>query len=685
MASDSVVPILRGVLLSNELPDAFAVEKVRLWSPDTPNLDVQMVDGGSEPHLEVERGIILPLVVEANLEHILQLLQDKKSLRANKCVVSGSYSDGRDLSGLETSGEAPSAPEPGAPTLSFSEIPSVMQGEMGRLRQRSAAARERALGSSWRWGEALRPGAAQALCAWLASRDSWILLSREDYCNIKARCSVADACDTGEASEAFRAVSTCGPPPGRAAIEAAPAPASAISSSEGALEAAFDEVVHIAEVFEEPHGDGATEIKMWVDTYRSVALATLSRMQARKRAIAAGRSDRAEVTIETIVNPAISLFGEGSARIFDSGAVITIDYGADFATILNSSTVLQGSIPLVFERGTVASPPPDANLPRRCPGGSGLRAYSRLMRRGNGVLFRNGREAMLTRPGWCDVTSDVDFTQLAAAGEAGGLRTIYFGPQAGLESAFLPPGGTQVAFGGRMVTAYGYQRTAFGASISRGAADAFYSLGTFMVLVQATSDLAAFGWQPPSLSFPLISAHLNIKSQAFISLLSTLARLMLEIALQVAPSNCAQLDKRELVAALANSSLTTVPCFQHHWRSLLPLIIDAINRHPHDVDGSIGNGASSGDMASQYVGEPIGIPCGEMPVSIDVGGGAKTLAAREGMPLFAGSKPSLHQRDWQPHLTKFVQAELRILRQAGFGPSQLGVGADGGVGQGVVH
>eukprot|EP00967_Tisochrysis_lutea_P118366 scaffold192203_cov26-Tisochrysis_lutea.AAC.2 len=35
------------------------------------------------------------------------------------------------------------------------------------------------------------------------------------------------------------------------------------------------------------------------------------------------------------------------------------------------------------------------------------------MRRGNGVLFRNGREAMLTRPGWCDVTSDVDFTQVS--------------------------------------------------------------------------------------------------------------------------------------------------------------------------------------------------------------------------------------------------------------------------------
>ena len=46
-----------------------------------------------------------------------------------------------------------------------------------------------------------------------------------------------------------------------------------------------------------------------------------------------------------------------------------------------------------------------------------------------------------------------------------------------------------------MVTAYGYQRTAFGASISRGAADAFYSLGTFMVLVQVMC-----------LSFPLCFA-----------------------------------------------------------------------------------------------------------------------------------------------------------------------------------
>jgi len=47
-----------------------------------------------------------------------------------------------------------------------------------------------------------------------------------------------------------------------------------------------------------------------------------------------------------------------------------------------------------------------------------------------------------------------------------------------------PLGGTQLQRGGQLTTTFGCERTAFGASVSRTAADAFYSLGTFMVLVQ---------------------------------------------------------------------------------------------------------------------------------------------------------------------------------------------------------
>jgi hypothetical protein len=47
-----------------------------------------------------------------------------------------------------------------------------------------------------------------------------------------------------------------------------------------------------------------------------------------------------------------------------------------------------------------------------------------------------------------------------------------------------PLGGNQLQRGGQLTTAFGHERTAFGASVSRSAADAFYSLGTFMVLVQ---------------------------------------------------------------------------------------------------------------------------------------------------------------------------------------------------------
>jgi hypothetical protein len=58
------------------------------------------------------------------------------------------------------------------------------------------------------------------------------------------------------------------------------------------------------------------------------------------------------------------------------------------------------------------SPSPPAHTLRRIARGSGLRVYSRLIRQADGSPFRNGREAMLSRPGWCDLTSDVDFTQV---------------------------------------------------------------------------------------------------------------------------------------------------------------------------------------------------------------------------------------------------------------------------------
>jgi hypothetical protein len=49
-----------------------------------------------------------------------------------------------------------------------------------------------------------------------------------------------------------------------------------------------------------------------------------------------------EVMLETVANPSLSSFGEGAAQLFDSGAVITVDYGGEAATLLNSATVLQG-------------------------------------------------------------------------------------------------------------------------------------------------------------------------------------------------------------------------------------------------------------------------------------------------------------------------------------------------------
>jgi hypothetical protein len=67
---------------------------------------------------------------------------------------------------------------------------------------------------------------------------------------------------------------------------------------------------------------------------------------------------------------------------------------------------------------------------------------------------------------------------------------MYYGPQAGLETAVNPLGGTQIHRGAQVTTVFGHERTAFGASVTRRAADAFYSLGTFMVLVQVRTSIA---------------------------------------------------------------------------------------------------------------------------------------------------------------------------------------------------
>ena len=70
-----------------------------------------------------------------------------------------------------------------------------------------------------------------------------------------------------------------------------------------------------------------------------------------------------------------------------------------------------------------------------------------------------------------DLTADVDFTELAAAGEALGLLPVHYGAQMDLELPAVASAGVPAVSGA-------------GAELRRGVADAFYALGTFMLLVQ---------------------------------------------------------------------------------------------------------------------------------------------------------------------------------------------------------
>lgn len=597
-------PLLRGVLLSNELPDAFAVEKVRLWRKAAAAAPREGASGQPPRALRMQRGLVLPLVQEEQLKRILVALH-AAALAKPAARPAGSRS-------------------PSARRVSFlagcSEPPPVGL-ELDELRQGSAQARAHARRLSWSGGDGTRPGGAAALSAWLTEREGWLWLSRHAYCELKARCCAA----------AERA--------GLAAED---------------LELRLDGAVHLAEVFGAAHG--VPELAAWLDSRTQAVHAALVRAESRGEAAAPSSERRdARVVLEVAVNPAVSHFGSGAAKLFDSGAVLTIDYGAEAATLLNSATVLRGgSAGLLGTTSAGSSAPLHGKPLRRYPGGSGLRAYSRLTK-AEGAAFGSGMEAVLSRPGWCDITSDVDFSQLAAAGEAAGLRTLYYGPQAGLETALRPLGGTRIERGGKATVAFGHRTTAFGADVSRARADAFYSMGTFMLLVQATPDLAA-GWEPPALSLPLHSAGLDTGAQAALAMLRSLGRLMLEIALQLGEE---PIDKLSLVTALADSDLTTVPCFQPHWRALLPIVLDAVNR-------GRGVGAVGAGGGGQGAGPRVG---GDGAV-----GGASAGAAASEAPRAKAGLPTARQRATLQHrlwleIAEAVRVELPLLR-ASLAPSK---------------
>ena len=168
------------------------------------------------------------------------------------------------------------------------------------------------------------PGSGQALAAWLDARvasaepcapaeppagDEWVLLSRTAYIELKSRCC------------------RCGAP----------------TASGTALEERLDRAARIAEVFErvESSGEGAAgpaaqPMLAWLSQH-AVALRLALQNAERGRRAEAGCG----TWVEAYANLSIGPFAAGAATLFDSGVVLTIDYGADKSTLLNCCSLLR--------------------------------------------------------------------------------------------------------------------------------------------------------------------------------------------------------------------------------------------------------------------------------------------------------------------------------------------------------
>lgn len=161
-------------------------------------------------------------------------------------------------------------------------------------------------------------------------------------------------------------------------------------------------------------------------------------------------------------------------------------------------------------------------------------------------------------------------------------------------------------------------------------------------------------------------------------LLRTLSRLMLEIAVQLTASHQLPLGKRELVAALADSNLITVPCFQPHWRTLMPFVLHAVNGSRDNTCADASAGADYGlydnvdnDVAAASSNgiRDMGAGGGGNYGGRDGGSGgemAGICAGRGGDATVSLSrlKASLQQRVWLPHLIRSMRRELLHLRES---------------------
>ena len=401
----------------------------------------------------------------------------------------------------------------------------------------------------WSWN-ASSEGAGNAHDSAGGSRGGggeWVHLSREAYCALKGRCC-GDAGSVDDDHAISRAEKS--------------SDASRTAADFGtALEAAFDAAVVICEAFEEiarppPPRDTDTEASQGSSTQDGVS----SRQTADASVVALHkwfelhepllqstlRSRAPGERLELFPSPALPDLAAGLASLFDEGAVITVDYGADAATLINSARRVSPA--------ANTSTLPTINTKRSS---AGLRVRSRLpCEPGEGAMLA------LSRPGWSDLTTDVNFTELAAVGESHGLRTVLFGPQTALQRCHQDPDDDQDPSPPLVTNAVPAQR--------RGVLDAFYSLGSFVMLVQATPAIAS-AWSWHQASQPLYGpGHPSLGAMAVMHMLRTLGRLVLGHALTL-PGELP--TERDLVAKLADALLPAVPCFKPHWRAMASAVL----------------------------------------------------------------------------------------------------------------
>ena len=319
--------------------------------------------------------------------------------------------------------------------------------------------------------------------------------------------------------------------------------------------------------------------------------------------------------LELYPNPSLHALAAGLAGLFVDGAVITIDYGADAATLINAARRVAPRPPHGAPEAPTADSVDDATPSSRSH--AGLRIRSRLP-----CLPGECDTLKLSRPGWSDLTTDVDFTELAAAGERNGLQTIFFGPQTLLQRVCTTPHGAMSA------VATTPPRVANAQPALRPAVlDAFYSLGSFVMLVQATPAVAEL-WRWGAASQPLYGAgHPSLGAMALHHTARTLGRLTLEYALELqhgrrpvptatgfGPDGAAGeplADRSEpladrsdsalaplavpsdvdLIGALSDALLPSVKCFRPFWRRVATEVLQIL-REQGGQGGQGGQGAA---------------------------------------------------------------------------------------------